>query len=617
MRKDAALAVALLAALALMAPASAQAGTYDVISCHVPGTEGRNLAWNLETYNSAGKPAPSASAFEVVGGDANRCAPTTGVGMRTVAAKRRVKVDDGAGWTFRAPAGTTIRRVEIGRDTAARASADDPATPEAENGWWNVVARAGDGPGGARVIAPETCVGDTAEYCRKAAAVVTYDVGEPVVSWGVQCAGNSVNALCFTGDGTAAHAGINLRSARVTIDDPVAPDVYPGLLESGFRRAGEVITATAADSAGIRSLRVLVDGVERAAKTEQCDYRRPSPCPLESGLVYDFAGIDDGRRIVTTIAEDAAGNVSRVERVVDVDATPPAIDRVPVRGRRITVHLSDALSGLAGGTISVRRNARSPFVALKTTLRSGRLTATVPRSMSPSRVGISVAATDRAGNTTTVLVSSMSLSTRTGTRFRRVRAERANVPYGRAVAVSGRLTSTDGAPLAHQPVVVTSTLRRTGAQPEPLTSVVTDATGRFRFTVAAGPSRTLTVAYAGNEGVLQRVRRVRLHTPASATIRAATRSIRGAGRVRFFGRLRLLGAALPPGGKIVVLEALQNGRWTTVRATRARGPNAAWSATAQFRGTPGRFRLRLRIPREAAVFPYEAGYSRSVVVRVR
>jgi hypothetical protein len=26
--------------------------------------------------------------------------------------------DDGAGWTFRAPAATTIRRVEIGRNTA-------------------------------------------------------------------------------------------------------------------------------------------------------------------------------------------------------------------------------------------------------------------------------------------------------------------------------------------------------------------------------------------------------------------------------------------------------------------------------------------------------------------
>ena len=57
----------------------------------------------------------------------------------------------------------------------------------------------------------------------------------------------------------------------------------------------------------------------------------------------------------------------------------------------------------------------------------------------------------------------MSLSTRTATRFHKVRNARANVPYGRAVALSGRLTTTDGAPIAHQPIVVTGTLRRTGA----------------------------------------------------------------------------------------------------------------------------------------------------------
>ena len=89
--------------------------------------------------------------------------------------------------------GPPIRRVEIGRNTAARASTDDAATPAAENGWWNVIARAGSGPGGQRVITPETCVGNTATYCTTPAAgtpsVVSYDIGEPVVSWGLQCAG--------------------------------------------------------------------------------------------------------------------------------------------------------------------------------------------------------------------------------------------------------------------------------------------------------------------------------------------------------------------------------------------------------------------------------------------
>lgn len=615
---DAAFPAVLVAALLLILPASAHAGTYDVLSCHVPGANGRNLAWTVETYNSAGKAAPAMANFAIFSGnDPRTCVPTYGAQFGSVAAKRTVKVDDGAGWTFRAPAGTTIRRVEITRNTAARASTDDAATPATENGWWQVVARAGDGPGGQRVIAPETCLGNTTTFCAKAAATVAYDIGEPVVSWGVQCTGPALTSVCFTGDGTGNHAGVNLHAARVTIDDPVPPAVDPALVSGAVRRADDPAVATATDSAGIRSLRVLVDGTELAAKTEPCDFRLRAPCPETSTQSYTFAGIADGRHTVTTIAEDAASNLSRVERVVDVDGTPPVISRVPVRGRRITVHLSDALSGVAGGAISVRKNSRSPFVTLKTRLRSGRLIATVPRSMSPSRVGISVAASDNAGNTVSALVSSLSLSTRTATRYHKVRNARANVPYGRAVALSGRLTTTDGAPLAGQPLVVTSTLRRTGATPEVLTTVVTDATGRFRFTVAAGPSRRLAIAYAGTAGVLPRSREVWLRTRASATIRASTESIAGAGRVRFSGRLRLLGTALPPGGKIVVLEALQRGRWTTVRATRASGPNAAWSATAQFRGTPGRFRLRLRIPREAAVFPYEAGHSRSVVVRVR
>jgi hypothetical protein len=386
---------------------------------------------------------------------------------------------------------------------------------------------------------------------------------------------------------------------------------------TGYRRADEQIAAATSDSAGIRSLRVLVDGSERVTKRETCDFRLPAPCPPDVAQTYDLTGIPDGRHTVTTIAEDAASNLSRIERIVDLDATPPVIDRVPVSGRRITVVLADALSGLAGGTISARKNAKSPFVALKTTMRAGALTATVPRSMSPSRIGISVAAADKAGNTVWAVVTSMSLSARTGSRSRSVQNARANVPYGRAVTLSGRVTTTDGVPIANQAIVVTSTLRRTGATPEALTSTVTDATGRFRFSVAAGPSRRLSIAYPGTTGVLQRSREVWLRTRASASIRAAEESIRGAGRIRFSGRLRLLGTALPPGGKIVVLEARQNGRWTTVRATRARGPNARWSATAQFRGNPGRFRLRLRIPREAAVFPYEVGYSRSVVVRVR
>jgi hypothetical protein len=147
-------------------------------------------------------------------------------------------------------------------------------------------------------------------------------------------------------------------------------------------------------------------------------------------------------------------------------------------------------------------------------------------------------------------------------------------------------------------------------------STVTDTNGRYAVTIPAGPSRTLTVTYPGGPGVLTRTRSVALRVPASSTLHASVTTLRGSGSIRFSGRLRMLGTALPPGGKIVDLQASQRGRWTTVDTTRATGANGSWRAVARFRGNPGRFAIRLRIRREA-LFPYELGYSPAVVVTVR
>ena len=44
---------------------------------------------------------------------------------------------------------------------------------------------------------------------------------------------------------------------------------------------------------------------------------------------------------------------------IDLDGTAPVVSRVPVSGRKISAVVSDALSGLQGGTIEVRTQARS------------------------------------------------------------------------------------------------------------------------------------------------------------------------------------------------------------------------------------------------------------------
>ena len=619
--------LALAAGLVLLGAEAARAGSYDVVSCKAPGGGDINRAWTLETFNSAGKTPPPLSAFKTYAGP-ERARRQNGIGFNSLAPlKQTVKQGDGAAWTFRAPAGTNVRRVQVWRFTGAATSTDDTTTPATEGGSWTVVAHVGSAPGGPAAIGGESCPGTTPTappYCRTGEAVfdatksVVYDnLNEPVVSWGVECQGSTPTTLCFTSDGTSSLAGMELRGTVVSVEDRVPPEAAVTGALDGWQPASAARTAAATDSAGIRALRVLVDGVERSAQTFDCDFHLPAPCPTAPTLPLDLAGVADGRHTLTTIAEDTAGNVARSERVVDLDSTPPLVDRVPTSGRRISVLVSDALSGLQGGTIEVRDSKRKPFTALKTTLRGGRLRATVPRSVSLSRLGIRLSVSDKAGNAFASEVTSMSLSTRIGNRkSRKVRNERATVGYGRAVTVLGRLTTLEGSPLANQPIVVTGLERRTGATPTDLATAMTDTGGRFSIALPAGPARVLTVRYAGAPGLLHRARDVALRVPASSSIRASREALSGAGSVRFSGRLRALGAALPPGGKIVDLQAAQRGRWSTVATTRARGADGAWSAVARFRGTPGRYPVRLRIRREA-LFPYELGYSASVVVRVR
>ena len=122
--------------------------------------------------------------------------------------------------------------------------------------------------------------------------------------------------------------------------------------------------------------------------------------------------------------------------------------------------------------------------------------------------------------------------------------------------------------------------------------------------------------FAGGADLAPLARTAQLRVRASSTIHASRRVLRGRGRVRFSGRLGLRGATIPRSGKLVELQAYDRGRWRTFATARARGSKGRWSSSYTFAGTPGRYPVRLRIRREA-VFPYDLGYSRSVVVRVR
>src|SRR5688572_9628565 len=177
MRRDAAaLAAGVAVVFTVLAVADARAGTYDVVSCGADASE--NLAWAFES---------SAPAAFAVGYGPRTCSPLYGVSLATLIDPHTVRTGDFAAWTFRAPAGTLVRTVQIWRHTATGVAADGSV--------WSVTARAGDAP-----IATETCRGT----CLKgpgaydAGASVSYAVGAPTVRWGVECE----SAQCTTGNGT-------------------------------------------------------------------------------------------------------------------------------------------------------------------------------------------------------------------------------------------------------------------------------------------------------------------------------------------------------------------------------------------------------------------------------
>src|SRR4051794_12599897 len=456
MRKDVALPAVVAAVLLLFVPALARAGTYDVVACTAPGGGGVNRAWTVETYNSSGKPAPPVSAFAIPS-LIDKC-PAPGVTFGSAVTKSTVKADDGAAWTFHAPDGTKVKNVSLLRYGNARASVDDAATTVNEGNWWTIIARAGSSAGGQTILG-DLCSGAAPivypSYCSAGPGAIAYaDVGQPVFSWGVQCVGITA-ALCFTSDpsqATIQNAGVQFQGARVTVEDLVAPDAGSDA-GAAWRRAVDPVTARATDSAGIRSLKVLVDGTERAAEEYQCDFHLVAPCPSPASKAFDFAGVPDGRHTLTVVAEDTASNVAKSAQVVDVDGTPPALDLLPIRGRTIRATVSDDASGLRGAVVEVRKSPSKPWRALKTTVRGGRMSA---RLSGASRMGIRLSASDQAGNAVALVASSMSLRIRVGRHDRKVRNGLARVPYGREVAGTGRLTTTDGAVLAHQPVSVTS-----------------------------------------------------------------------------------------------------------------------------------------------------------------
>ena len=395
------------------------------------------------------------------------------------------------------------------------------------------------------------------------------------------------------------------------------------------------------------------------------DCREGSRAGTHIAAIHDLAVPDQGDWTLQVWLVDGAGNVdaTRPSDAVHLRLDPQvdgAAFETPDRGdpRRLAVLVTDHLSGVAPGTIELRRRGAAAWRVLPTTLAGTRLTAVVPDTeLDDGTYELRARAHDGAGNervadryadgSRAVIVLPLRSATRlvgeargiarrtcrTVSRTvhrggRRVRVHRRvcqtttgraalggilAVPFGRTATVRGSLETYAGRPVAGATVAVDAE-PRTGAGARRVATLRTGGDGAFAYWAPAGASRTLRFVFPGDELLAPTGARVTLRVPAAATLQSSRRTVRNGRTVAFSGRLL---APPPEAGKLVTLQAFYRGAWRTFAVTRA-DARGRFRQAYRFQATVGRvaYHFRALIEREAS-YPYETGVTPVVTVLVR
>lgn len=295
---------------ALLAPASAHAGSYLVKAC---GTGAVNTAWQA---------TPPPPGVMEVNESCQSPWPMQGPWVRDVLASSSDLTDGEGAWlVFDAAPGTSITGITYKR-------------------WlWKVAIQE---------LQPALSTGEgvVLETCSIQFGTDRCDVGgdgTPAVSFtglnthqlrvGVSCeiTPSSFGTTC-PGGGTQHGYGAVIYDAAVTIADdtaPAAPTVAAEGLWSGagWYRGASSITISGSDASGIEAVRIYSDGQLLAEEPMACDFTRPKPCPnaVDAEVPVDTTLMSDGERQVAVALVDPAGNESpHVTQDVLIANEPPA-----------------------------------------------------------------------------------------------------------------------------------------------------------------------------------------------------------------------------------------------------------------------------------------------------
>jgi len=467
--------------------------------------------------------------------------------------------------------------------------------------------------------------------CDDAYAVPCHDLGDGGLAVDTRALSDGGHTLRLAGADSAGNWGVADRPLFVdnhAPEAPAAPSVAGG---EGWRRGNgfDVVWANPGqgDASPITEARYRFC---RAGTSRDC--REGAQAGNGIDALHGIEVPDQGDWTLQVWLVDAAGNVDanhlsapvhlRFDPQVD-GAAFEAFDRGDPR--RLAVLATDHVSGVAPGTIQLRRRGTDGWRALETRLAGTRLTALVPdtelddgtyelRALVHDLAGNERVADRYADGSAAVVVLPLRSATRLlGGSRRAALGGSLAVPFGRTATIRGTLQTYARRPVAGAAVVVTSE-PRTGGGARHAATLRTGGDGAFAYRAPAGPSRTLRFAYGGDELLLPARAAVTLRVPAAATLRSNRRTVRNGSTVAFSGVLRARPAVA---GKLVSLQAFYRRAWRTFAIARA-DARGRFRPAYRFQATVGRvaYRFRARIEREAS-YPYETGLTRIVTVVVR
>ena len=349
--------------------------------------------------------------------------------------------------------------------------------------------------------------------------------------------------------------------------------------------------------------------------------------------------------------EDAADNQQPDNASLPVklrfDPEPPKLgfeDISAADPTRVSVQVTDPISGLGGGEIEISRAGSGTWQALPTAQENSHLVTRVDDAALPSgEYELRATAHDQAGNLASTsqrldgqpmkvklplrIASSVRAGViekrrvrrkahsegQQGTRKVTVLAPKAKVGFGSHVRFAGTVVDRAGNPVAGAPVQVYS--HEPEGEEALVDTLTTGANGHFAYAVDAHASQALRFAYPGTSTRLPAEDKVSLRVSGRSTFAVNRSHVLNGQSVIFEGRVQ--GRPLPAAGKLIELQVRLSEEWSTFRTIRSK-PDGTWRISYPFKRTCGvqHFRFRAGLPGEAS-YPLEPGHSPVLAVTVK